>query len=115
VLIAAMSRITDVQATVVQKLNQGTIRQRDVILCRAPFLVLFWKSKKEQEESRLQLYLILPFVKAFFSSSFFLDKKRSKKIKAKRMLRRFAVPAPRNHPALFFTSKSLIPLLKSFL
>jgi len=38
----------------------------------------------------MQLFLILPFAKALFSSSFFLDKKRSKKIKAKRMLRRFA-------------------------
>ncbi len=42
------NRITNVQATVVQKLNQGTIPQSGCYRLRAPFLVLFWRSKKEQ-------------------------------------------------------------------
>jgi len=49
------NRITDVQVTVVQKLNQGTIPQSGSIRLWGSFFaclpvgrVLFWRSKKEQ-------------------------------------------------------------------
>jgi hypothetical protein len=44
----AESRITNVQVTVVQPPNIATSDKRAVIVCRALFLVLFWRSKKEQ-------------------------------------------------------------------
>jgi hypothetical protein len=50
---APTNRITNVQATVVPKSNYGTIRQRGCNPCRAPFLVLFWRNKKEQEKKLL--------------------------------------------------------------
>jgi hypothetical protein len=42
------NRITDVQFTVVQMMHIAASDKRGVIVCRAPFLVLFWRSKKEQ-------------------------------------------------------------------
>jgi len=38
---------TMAEATVVLKLNQGTIRQKGCHLLSGSFLVLFWTSKKE--------------------------------------------------------------------
>ena len=38
----------DFQFTVVPKLYQGSAAKRGVIVWRAPFLFLFWRSKKEK-------------------------------------------------------------------
>ena len=43
------SRITTTEATVVQMLNKAASRNRDVIDFGAPFLFLFWRSKKEKK------------------------------------------------------------------
>jgi hypothetical protein len=50
--------------TVVQKLNQGITRNMGVLCFGGPFLVLFWASKKVQNENRfykknvtIQLYV----------------------------------------------------------
>jgi hypothetical protein len=55
---APKSRITKAEATVVQMSNIAVSRKRDVIFFGAPFLVLFWRSKKEQEK-KLMISLIL--------------------------------------------------------
>jgi len=44
-----LHRIINVEVTVAQKPNQGTTGKGDVILCRALFLFLFWRSKKEKQ------------------------------------------------------------------
>jgi hypothetical protein len=41
------SRITNAEATVVQLMNIAASDKRVVIVCRALFLFLFWRSKKE--------------------------------------------------------------------
>ena len=45
------SRITNVEATVVQSSNIAASRNRAVIDCGAPFL--FWRSKKEKEKNKM--------------------------------------------------------------
>ena len=40
---------TNFQFTVVRKPHQGTAAKRGVIVWRAPFLFLFWRSKKEKK------------------------------------------------------------------
>jgi hypothetical protein len=40
---------TNLEFTVVQTLHQGTSAKRGVIVWRAPFLFLFWRSKKEKK------------------------------------------------------------------
>jgi len=44
------SRITNVEVTVVQKPNIAASRNRAVIDFGAPFLLLFWRSKKVKKE-----------------------------------------------------------------
>jgi hypothetical protein len=57
------NRITNVEATVVQKPNQGTNRKGDVIPCGGLFLVLFRTSKKEHPN-------LLRFLKNNYSANF---------------------------------------------
>jgi len=76
----------------VQLLNIAASRKRDVIFFGAPFLVLFWRSKKEQEKSKLILFLLLPFVFSFFF--FCLDTKETKNQGEPERLRPFRPPAP---------------------
>ncbi len=50
------SRITNVQATVVQLPNIAVSDKRGVFVCRAPFLFLFWRSKKENKKNNATCY-----------------------------------------------------------
>jgi hypothetical protein len=44
---------TEFEFTVAQMPDQGTTDKVGVILCRAPFLVLFWRGKKVQKKAPL--------------------------------------------------------------
>jgi len=66
-LTALTGRITDVQVTVVQKPNQGTIRQRGWNPLSGSFFGSFWRSKKEQENRKQLFYVLLSKKGLFFS------------------------------------------------
>jgi hypothetical protein len=51
------------EVTVVPKPNQGTNGKGDVILCRAPFLFLFWRSKKEKRKPDYYFVISQPVAK----------------------------------------------------
>jgi hypothetical protein len=102
---ASKSRVTNAEATVVQLPNIAASDKGDVILCRAPFLFLFWRSKKEKEKIKLLLFFLLPYVNSFL---FCLDTKKKQK-KSRQNECSAVLPGQRHVTSILFSESAYNP------